>query len=429
MSDLQYFELSGVVSLTPTERPEPEPEPPVRELKSPLTGLIARQANSQTCPMDRISDLGGSVAEVRWGDSQPTQGFVLRDPEDPLNTEWAMVQYARKTGKPYRLRGYAGVHAPTWAKTLCGRYRSGDDRNMLHVYSTSAGDNTIGRWWYLLYLMAWQEWVMQLAEHFEDDPLCVSIASHPATTTYAEPMQRATAGGAPEIAGNRQVFIDAGLSGVLLDESAKPWQPDPDDATAVAWPVLPVGGRARFSYWFPTTHYFLPFNPFQQWESTVDGADAGPVAMVDFTTWLIGEAVKLMGGQIELGNNSLRAPVGGGDYATMYELMNTVAGGKAVTAIQTASMQQMMAAYPAGGTDGDALAATLDIAFGFTTPDNDPQNFLRGLSTPFHTRSVELPNGWQKARKTDGTLALDAAACAVYNEAAAEQPDGTTIAA
>jgi hypothetical protein len=423
MTDI--YDIQGRVTLIPYDAP-PEPEPPA-PLPEPITGLVARQANTSNCPMDRTADLGGVVAELRWDESQPNQGDVLRDPEDPANTEWAQLQYARKTGLPIRMRCFEGRYAPNWAKWIVGPYPPGDQRNGVETDSDSGGLSTHGRFWLTPYQQASLEWAEAVLDLFEDDDQIVSFAWHPATLTYAEPFQRATGGNSTRAKTNRQRLVDAGLAGCVPGSDAV----DLSDAYAIQWPLdmwLALTGRKRL---------FLPFNPLQG-HASADGVESGPVTNPDnFTQKMIDHMAETLGELSEHANNSIRPPLPESYVSSVYEPFRIWGASGKLSAAQTASMSQISDAWrtavddagnaPNDLSDGAGMLATLDLCFGFTTPDDDPYNTLSGLTGPMTFRSAELPSGWVKAKLGDGSVALSAAVCKKYNDQAANQPNGTAI--
>lgn len=354
--------------------------------------------------------MGFVVADLHWSKLQPT-------PNGPIDTTgtgpgtWSQLKTALRYGVDVRVRVHCGDEAPAWAKSL-----GGDPLTL--VLTEESGDDgsetfTCGRWWTQEYLSGWGQLMEKLAPLLEGQERVKEIASHPATTVYAEPFQRGTRGVTSKATGMTNVEViyramkqtdpdgaQVETSGGLVVGPAKL------DAAAILWPTT------RWeSFGWETTRYYLPFNPFQQWRVITESpftytaiADPG-----GWTQTAIAQVVESMGDRVVIANNSLRVPLSvlGGKYTVMVAAFPD----DALTGFQTATQERLTAAYRTvvpTATDTQALHATLDVGLGIVSTSP---------STALHARSVELPPGWP------GVL-TDPARCATYNATAANNPSG-----
>jgi hypothetical protein len=182
-----------------------------------------------------------------------------------------------------KLRVFAGVAAPDWAKNLDGPPVT------LHATQTAAVD-TVPRFWTARFGAAYDNLMTQLAARYDKAPVLLDVAVSRCTTYYAEPLLRQAAD-----ASNRAAYIAAGYT-VAQDQACQRAQ---IDTHARVW------ARTRSS---------LAFNPYQ----SVDSADSWHTDEA-FTEQMMDYCRTTLGRRCVLGNNSLSSPPDDGPYTPMYQ--------------------------------------------------------------------------------------------------------------
>ncbi len=409
--------MSTVLWRLPLWESAPVSSPRPSFLKPPITGLIPRQVSQVGA---RAGDLGGVVADCYWSLLQPNEGGEI-DQTGTAKGSWKEIADALATGLPVRLRIKCGVHSPEWAMDL------GGERLTIINPSDPAETHEVPRWWKPEYLAAWGDFMGKMAALLDLNPQIREVASHPATTIFAEPFQRGTKNVAAATGPNAgktnvQVYHEAGLTGVQLDNKGKIIAPDPLDTAAILWPTqLEANGSPRWrNLGWQQTRYYLPFNPLQSWKVTSTSPfEFSPVSNpVSWTATAIGTIAASMQSRVILGNNSLRVPLSqaGVKYPGMY---HDITAELSANSYQTATASRLQAAYQVahpGATQAEALAATLDVAFGAISSSNDPEGLVTSPATHLRARSVELPDGWASL--------LTPEQCNAYNELAESMPSG-----
>src|ERR1700694_4724379 len=96
--------------------PTPTPLPPT-SLKAPLGGLLDRSGPPTA---EYVSVLGGFVVNVHWSDIQPQPGASI-PVGNPIDEAIATLHQLDPTGRMgIKVRLFAGIYAPAWAKSLGG---------------------------------------------------------------------------------------------------------------------------------------------------------------------------------------------------------------------------------------------------------------------------------------------------------------------
>lgn len=420
--------------------PPPPPPPPPGSYKAPVTGVGPRSAGNIS---GRAADIGFVVADCDWQTLQPTEGGpIVTSTTSGLG--WNQIETARANNLPYRLRVHCGDQAPSWAKNTGGAPMTLIQTEQKPGQPPPGAETfTCGRWWTAAYLAAWGGFMQDLAALLEDDPLCREVASHPATTHYAEPFQRgtkpveATAGpnaGKTNVQVIYETMIASGVSAADAQAEKNAGGgiigPSRADKAAMLWPTdLVTVGSARIPRWrtfgWETTRFYIPFNPFQQWEVTNAGsstfaynvrADPG-----GWTATCINTMSTNMRAQVVVGNNSLRAPLSaaGPAYTQLYKDLTdaTASANGYQTATQEILTQQYDLVAP-GSSASQALATTIRLGLGMITEANDiPESLVTAPVTALRGRSIELPPNWQNN--------LSAADAATFNNFAAGNPTGS----
>lgn len=378
--------------------------------KAAMTGLVAEYPGGWNAA--RAADLGGLWTKLYWSELQPT----AYGPIDTASASWVRLLAAVATGLPVRARIFAGKEAPAWVMTL-----GGGPLQTFDPYDGTALADT-PRWWTGDVLSAYADFMTKVAALVEPMATVVEVASHVATTTYAEPCMRGTAKTlASDGLTNVERYLAAGLGSAVLLNGITPIGPAALDQAALRFPFDLVAGRSRWESWgFATTRLYLAHNPVQSWKINA-GSSRGYDALTNpgnFTGTMITAERNNLGARAVVANNSLRVPFSalGSAYATLYQQMTS--SGAAV-GMQCATMVRMLAAYQTvkpTATNAQALAATLDVAFGIVTSANDPLGLLPTGVPRIRGRSVEVPSSWDAL--------LSSAQCATYNGLAAANPTG-----
>lgn len=416
----------------------PASAPRQTPMKDPVTGIMPRGYAQIS---GRASDLGGVVVDIKADDLWP-DGLAAAHDESVLDDLDAALG-----SMAVRCRVHWGIHAPSDVRAMAGGpiYIVDPTDSTLPLYDTI---EEVPVWWSAENFNAWATAMMFFANRYESTANFREVASHPATTHYAEPFQRGTKERAIAISGpnagknNMEVFTDAGNAGHTpknvgeVGDNIATIGPAAVEQAALLWPteVLPDGRTRWRSFGFETTRLYLPVNPYQGWKPTTfteqDPANpdktyypSGFRPETDPGSWtatFIGRSSTDMRARLVLGNNSLRVPLiqAGPKYPTMY---NNLTSAISTQGFQTATTTRLRDAYRTVASDAtiaQALAATLDVAFGVITADNDPLGLVTSPVHHLRARSVELPDGWSSH--------LTSEQCAYYNTLAEAMPIGTT---
>jgi len=280
-------------------------------LKPAMVGLIDRQG----FPADDYRPVvSGVVVDATWDELQPAPGatIVAGNPIDAAITEVRALNRAQPDHQmALKLRVFAGIHAPEWAKELGGS----------PVSVTDPVDNvtgTIGRFWTDEYGRAYADLEAQLAARYDGVPEIREVTIARCTTVYDEPFIRDRQDPATV-----QALLDAGFT-VSADVQCLREQVDAHDV-------------------WQTTRSGLALNPYQRIDATQGRAEDEPI-----TDAMMGYCRQRLGARCVLENDSLRSPPLAGAYTAMYQRMEAFG---APISIQTATPRKV----------GD-LAATVQIA-------------------------------------------------------------------
>ncbi|HSS37830.1 MAG TPA: hypothetical protein VLT58_03575, partial [Polyangia bacterium] len=156
------------------------PQPTSRDLKPMLHGLIDREGPPATALRRVVTNF---VVTVNWRDLQPTPGDIVAN-----NAIDQAITTARRmnavTGQPpvgVKIRLYAGVYAPAWAKQLGGP-----------PVAVTAGalTGTVGRFWTDAFGAAYADLWQRLAAKYDSVPEIHEVTVSRCMTFYAETMIR-----------------------------------------------------------------------------------------------------------------------------------------------------------------------------------------------------------------------------------------------
>jgi hypothetical protein len=285
---------------------------PASQIKPPTVGLIDRSKLPNS-----LFSAGGNIdtfiVNAYWKDLQPTQDGALVHP----NAIDTAISKATAAGPNFaiKIRFFAGIWAPNWAKSVGGPAFCFFDPNggTATCPNCPAGSKTcgmIGRFWTADYKAAYDNIMAQLAAAYDNNPIIHDVTMSRCMTIYAEPFQRSASAQS-----NRAALINAGFT----DTADKQCFKDQID-TANVWQ------RTRSS---------LAFNPYQDIVSTASfkGDEVFTESIMDYCR-------QVLGTRCVLENNSIRAPITslGDKYASMYAHMKNL--GPPIT-LQTATIDRI----------------------------------------------------------------------------------------
>jgi hypothetical protein len=268
--------LAACGSSTSAPRPTPSTSSgptPSSAIKPALAGLLSRDGPP---PAAYTSVMGGFVVNVHWSDIQPeANGPIAAD--NAIDQAIATLHQIDPSGKMgLKLRLFAGIYAPDWAKSIDG------PRIPIRDPATGAS-GTVGRFWSAGFGAAYADLMSKLAAKYDSVPEVREITISRCTTAYAEPFIR-DAGDAATV----NALLQAGFT-VSADESCLR---EEIDAHAV----------------WVRTRSDLAFNPYQRLDGGRRGDEAFTESMMDYCR-------ATLGARCVLENNSIRVPL---QFPAMY---------------------------------------------------------------------------------------------------------------
>ncbi|MGH8933612.1 MAG: hypothetical protein ACRDZO_24005 [Egibacteraceae bacterium] len=287
---LSGLALSAVRSWRETPPPPPvieEPDPRAAEdLKDPIGGLID---NRSMPPRSHLQAVQAFVIGVPWADLQPMQSGPIV--ENNVIDQALREIRRRNLESPgldlkIKLRVFAGIHAPEWAKRLGGK--------PLWVTNPQNGDGgTVGRFWTDEFGRAYEDLQVKLANAYDDDPEIREVVISRCTTVFAEPFIRNTGDRA-----TGKALLEAGFT---LEADSRCHQEQ-------------IGAH---NVW-ERTRSVLSLNPYQIVAPGMFGRFRD--ADNNFTQQMMRHCRAILGERCILQNNSLRYPPFE-TYASMYAYM------------------------------------------------------------------------------------------------------------
>jgi len=284
-------------------------------LKPGVSGVFSRDGAP---PPDYLSVMGGWVVNAYWKDLQPNPGDpIVTNPKNAIDQAIDQVHKINAANPAYKLRLkvrlFAGVDAPDWAKSLGG--------GPVTISDPGSGiTGTVGRFWTKAFGTAYTDFINKIAALYDSVYAIGDVTLNRCMTIYAEPYIRQTS-----VPSNVSHLLAAGFT---TDKDTTCHQEEIDN------------GRA-----FSTTRVSVAFNPYQQ--INADGTTQTNEAL---TEQMIDYCRRQLLKQCVLENNSIRTPELGGDYPALYAKIQRM--GPPI-AFQTATLARV----------GD-LGATLQWAVG-----------------------------------------------------------------
>ena len=270
---------TGPVPATTTTTRPPAPS---GNLKPVIQGLCDRQHIARP-PYLAVANC--AVVKADWSELQLNRG----GPVAANNViDRAVAEANRLNGSDpsprlrLKLRVYAGISAPEWAKHLDGDPLALDDPQ------TGAGVGTVPRFWTAAFGAAYDDLMAKLAARYDQVPVLLDVVVSRCTTQFAEPFLRQG-----QTTANRAAYAAAGFT-IEADHRCLREQ---------------IDTHARL---WRHTRSSVAFNPYQAMEA------AGTRPDVAFTEEMMGYCRSVLGSRCVLGNNSISAPLDGGPYTSMY---------------------------------------------------------------------------------------------------------------
>jgi hypothetical protein len=263
-------------SSNPTSSPSQSPTSQPVTLKPVLAGLLDRNAQP---PASYLSVMGGWVVNVRWADIQPARGapIVANNAIDQAIATLHQIDPSGRMGLKVRL--YAGIFAPEWAKSLGGAPIPIED-------PTSGTAGTIGRFWTDDFGIAYRDLQAKLAAKYDSAPEIREITISRCMTVYAEPFIRDAA--------NPAAVSALMAAGFTVDADQRCHREE----------IL------AHQVW-THTRSDLSFNPYQN-------LGGGPRSDEAFTELMMSFCRSTLAARCVLANNSLRVFSQGPNYDAMY---------------------------------------------------------------------------------------------------------------
>jgi hypothetical protein len=163
-------------SPTPSEQPTPSPA----SLKHALGGLLDREGPP---PAAYLSVMGGFVVNVHWQDIQAARGAPIAS-NNAIDQAISTLRQVDPSGRMgLKVRVFAGIYAPDWAKSLGGAPLVISD-------PVTGASGTIGRFWNDDFGAAYADLQTKLAALYDSAPEIREITISRCTTIYAEPFIR-----------------------------------------------------------------------------------------------------------------------------------------------------------------------------------------------------------------------------------------------
>jgi hypothetical protein len=251
------------VSAPPTATPSASP---VIHLKPALAGLLDRDGPP---PAGYESVMGGFVVNVYWKDLQPFAGAPIAT-DNALDQAIVALHQVDPSGRMgLKVRLFAGIYAPDWAKALGGQPIPIDD-------PVTGASGTIGPFWTDAFGAAYGDLQARLAARYDSVPEIREITIARCTTAYAEPFIRDLAS-----ASTVSALLAAGFT-VAADHRCHSEEIQAHQVWAL-------------------TRSDLAFNPYQ----VIDGSARSDEA---FTESMMDLCRSTLGPRCVLENNSLRFP-------------------------------------------------------------------------------------------------------------------------
>jgi len=279
-----------------TAVPSPSSSTPasVSGLKPEIEGLIDRCGTGakMTCPQPWsppagwANEVNGWVIDATWAELQPTAGGPIA-PDNLIDQNLARAQQLDEQDPAMhlavKLRIFAGVYAPEWAKNVGGA--------PVPIHANLGNvSGTVGRFWTDAYGSAWAQFQDELAAKYDTNPYLLDVTISRCMTVFAEPFIRDVS--------DKQTVMNLIGAGYTYQQDEQCQMQEIQEATV-----------------WKHTNLSLSFNPYQQ-----INANGTTTTNEAFTEQMMEYCRQLLSTQCVLENNSISTPPNPG-YAAMYAKM------------------------------------------------------------------------------------------------------------
>ncbi len=337
----------------PSSTPAGVGGPGVTALKAPTSGLID-PFGLPPAPYLADHSVETFVALAYWSDLQTSPGGPIVHP----NAIDRAIIAARAAGPDVavKIRFFAGIHAPGWAKAATGTPISIQDSQGSGQGAASGG--TIPPFWTSSFQQAYADVQAKLAAQYDAVPEVRDITISACSTIFAEPFIRQA-----DAAASRQALLAGGYS---------------DQASRSCLRASILAHRV-----WRYTHSSMAFNPYQ-----AIAADGSWHVDEAFTEGTMDFCRAQLGARCVLENNSVRAPISrlGPQYERMYAHMHAL--GAPIT-FQTATPNRIGCLVAAECPPGVESVLDWATSFGATAVELPSQFDLRdagGVLLPYDLR-------------------------------------------
>lgn len=211
--------------------------PPVKPI---VQGLLDRQ---EPPPKSMQSVVHAYVVPVTWAQLQPTQGGPIAA-NNPIDTAIARVNQPdfAKLGMVLKLRIFAGIYAPDWAKSI-----DGDPITYYGAPSDGGGSGTVGRWWTADYAAAYTDFETKLAAKYDSVPQIREVTVSRCSTMYDESFVRNFGDSRNVAALTAAGYTTAADKQCILDSFAEHdvWKTTTSDVAFAPFPLIAKPTDAR----------------------------------------------------------------------------------------------------------------------------------------------------------------------------------------
>jgi hypothetical protein len=299
-----------------TQSPSTTPQP---TLKPVLAGLLDRNGPP---PASYLPVMGGFVVNVHWADIQSAPGAPIAS-NNAIDQAIATLHQIDPSGRMgLKVRLFAGIWAPEWAKSLGGPPIPIED-------PISGTGGTIGRFWTDDFGAAYNDLQAKLAARYDSAPEVREITISRCTTVYAEPFIRDA---------SNPLAVEALVgAGFTVDADQRCHREE-----IVAHEV------------WTHTRSDLSFNPYQN-------LGGGPRTDEAFTEEMMTFCRSTLGARCVLANNSIRTPF---QYPKMYTFMQSLGPPIAFQTAVLAKVGDLGATIQAAISLG---AASVELPAGYQT--------------------------------------------------------------
>jgi hypothetical protein len=169
---------SPQVTSSPTPSVQPTLQP--ASLKPVLAGLLDRNGPP---PAAYLPVMGGFVVNVNWADIQTASGAPIAS-NNAIDQAISTLHQIDPSGRMgLKVRLFAGIYAPDWAKSLGGA-------PLVVADPVTGASGTVGRFWNDDFGAAYADLQTKLAAKYDSAPEIREITISRCTTVYAEPFIR-----------------------------------------------------------------------------------------------------------------------------------------------------------------------------------------------------------------------------------------------